>query len=64
LSLRDFPLHHDRRIVCYMPTRPSARESGLRRGAIVLACLNLKSKLDALETLTPLIVPVYGESGD
>jgi hypothetical protein len=67
LTLRDFPLHQDSRFACYMPTRPSARESGLRRGAIVLACPNLKSKLDALETLTPLIVhstAVYGKSGD
>jgi hypothetical protein len=53
LSLRDFPLHQDNGIACYFPARPSSQESGLRRGAIVLASLGLKGKLDAISSLIP-----------
>jgi hypothetical protein len=53
LSLRDFPLHQDNGIACYFPARPSCQESGLRRGAIVLASLGLKGKLDAISSLIP-----------
>jgi hypothetical protein len=54
LSLRDFPLHQDRRIACYFPARSASQESGLRRGAIVLASLGLQSKLDCINTLIPV----------
>lgn len=54
LSLRDFPFHLDSRVACYFPARPSSRESGLRRGAIVLASFGLKPKLDSIDTLIPV----------
>jgi len=54
LSLRDFPLHRDSRVACYIPARPSTQESGLRRGAMVLTSLRLKSKIDSVKTLIPL----------
>lgn len=54
LSLRDFPLHRDSRIACYVPSKPSSEESGLRRGAIVLASPELKGKLDLMNTLIPI----------
>ena len=54
LALRDFPFHLDSRVACYFPARPSSRESGLRRGAIVLASLGLKPKLDSIGTLIPV----------
>jgi hypothetical protein len=53
LSLRDFPLHQDRRIACYFPARAASQESGLRRGAIVLSSLGLKEKLDSIHSLIP-----------
>jgi hypothetical protein len=53
LSLRDFPLHKDRRIACYFPARAASQESGLRRGAIVLSSLGLKAKLDSIQSLIP-----------
>jgi predicted O-methyltransferase YrrM len=55
LSLRDFPLHRDGRIACYFPARPSSQESGLKRGAIILASLGLKDKLDCLRSVIPAI---------
>jgi hypothetical protein len=54
LSLRDFPLHLDNRVACYFPARPSSRESGLRRGAIVVASPGLRPKLDLIDTLIPV----------
>jgi hypothetical protein len=54
LSLRDFPLHQDNGIACYFPARPSSQESGLKRGAMVLGSLGLKSKLDVINSLIPV----------
>jgi hypothetical protein len=54
LSLRDFPLHQDNGIACYFPARPSYQESGLKRGAIVLASLGLKGRLDVINSLIPV----------
>jgi hypothetical protein len=54
LSLGDFPLHQDTRIACYFPARPSSQESGLKRGAIVLASLGLKDKVDGIRSLIPV----------
>jgi hypothetical protein len=53
LSPRDFPLHRDTRIACYFPARAASQESGLKRGAIVLASLGLKGHLDAIDSLVP-----------
>jgi len=53
LSLRDFPFHLDSRVACYFPARPSSRESGLRRGVIVVASLGLIPELDSIDTLIP-----------
>jgi len=61
LSLRDFELHRDSRIACYIPARPSTQESGRRRGAIVLASRSLKSEADTVKTLIPL--PADSNSG-
>jgi hypothetical protein len=54
LSLCDFPLHQDNRVTCYVPARRSSQESGLRRGAIVLASQSLKSEIEAVGTLIAL----------
>jgi hypothetical protein len=54
LSLKDFPLHRDNRIACYFPSRPPSQESGLKRGAVVLASSNLRVLLDAIHTLIPV----------
>lgn len=54
LSLRDFALHQDNRIVCYLPARAASQESGLRRGAIVVASLSIKNRVDSIDTLIPL----------
>lgn len=54
LSLGDFPFHLDSRVACYFPARLSSRESGLRRGAIVLASLGLRPTLDSIDTLIPV----------
>ena len=51
LSLCDFPFHQDERIVTYVPDRAAIQESGLRRGCVVLASLNLKAILDSLNCL-------------
>jgi hypothetical protein len=51
LSLCDFPFQSDKRIVTYFPARPASRESGLRRGCIVLGSANLRPTLDALDCL-------------
>ena len=54
-----------------MPARSSAQESGLKRGAIVLVCPNLKDKIDALHNCDshgyPLLVvcvavPMFGRT--
>lgn len=62
LSLRDFELHRDNRISCYIPARPSAQESGRRRGVIVLASRSLKSKVDIVKTLIPLRPLIQSET--
>lgn len=54
LSLRDFPLHKDKRITCYFPSVPSSRETGLRRGVIVAATQNLVRQLDRIAYLRRL----------
>jgi hypothetical protein len=54
LSLRDFPFHLDNRVVARFPSRPSSRESGIRRGCIVLASPNLENVLDSLDCLQSL----------
>jgi hypothetical protein len=54
LSLRDFPFHRDNRVVMRFPTRPSGRESGLRRGCIVLVSPNLTKAVDSLDCLQAL----------
>jgi hypothetical protein len=55
LSLRDFPFQNETRVVTYFPSRPAIRESGLRRGSIVLASQDLRTKLDALDSLRPYL---------
>jgi hypothetical protein len=54
LSLRDFPFHLDNRVIARFPSRPSSRESGLRRGCIVLASPNLTKAVDSLNCLRSL----------
>jgi hypothetical protein len=54
LCLRDFPLHENENIACYFPSRPSSRESGLKRGAVIFASRGLQAKLDSVTTLTPI----------
>ena len=53
LSLRDFPFEGDSRITAYFPSRHSSRESGIRRGCIVLFSLDLKSVADSIDSLVP-----------
>jgi hypothetical protein len=53
LSLSDFPFHNDNRIFSYRPARPSSRESGIRRGCIILVSSDLKPQVDSLRTLAP-----------
>jgi hypothetical protein len=52
LSLRDFHFHKDPRLAIYFPQRSSSRESGNRRGCIVIASLTMCSFLDDLDCLT------------
>jgi hypothetical protein len=54
LSLRDFALHRESGIKCYVPARPSAQESGVKRGAIVLASVSLRNEVDTVKTLLPI----------
>lgn len=54
LSLRDFPLHRDKRITCYLPCVPSSQETGLKRGAIVAASHNLTALIDGIAALRRL----------
>jgi hypothetical protein len=51
LSLRDFPFHKDPRVRVFFPSRHSSRESGARRGCIVLASRALAPALDTLGSL-------------
>ena len=54
LSLRDFPLHKDKRVTCYLPSVPSSQETGLRRGAIVAASQSLTGQIDRIAGLRRL----------
>ena len=54
LSLRDFPLHKDKRVTCYLPSVPSSLETGLRRGAIVAASQSLTGQIDRIAGLRRL----------
>jgi hypothetical protein len=54
LSLSDFPFHTDNRIVSYRPGRPSSRESGIRRGCIILVSSDLKPQVDSVRSLAPI----------
>jgi hypothetical protein len=56
LSLRDFPLHMDRRVSAYFPGRPASEESGYRRGCIILASTTMKVAADSLDCLKPATV--------
>lgn len=51
LSLRNYPFDKDSRICAYFPSRPASRESGIRRGCVVLVSPNLKDAVDSLECL-------------
>jgi hypothetical protein len=51
LALRNFPFDKDNRIFCYFPSRPANRESGIRRGCVVLVSPNLKDAVDSLDCL-------------
>lgn len=54
LSLRDFPLHKDKRIACYLPSAPSSQETGLRRGVLVAASRSLTRQIDGIAELRRL----------
>jgi hypothetical protein len=54
LSLRDFPFHKDNRMRVYFPSRPASRESGIRRGCVVLVSPDLKDAVDSLDCLRGL----------
>ena len=51
LSLRDFPFQDDSRIAAYFPARHSSRESGIKRGCIVLVSQDMKSVVDSIDSL-------------
>jgi len=54
LSLRDFPLHRDEQIVCYVPSAPSSEETGLKRGTVVAASNNIAAEIDGIAELRRL----------
>jgi hypothetical protein len=56
LSLRDFPFHSDTRVCSYFPARHSSRESGNRRGCIVLASRDLQETVESLDCIRPAAV--------
>jgi hypothetical protein len=51
LDLATFPLDRDARVAAYFPARPSALDSGARRGCIVLATPSLSARLDSMPAL-------------
>lgn len=60
LCLTDFPFHEDARLQVFFPNRPGRRESGAKRGSVVLGSRTLAERLRGIASLRPFGVPPTG----